>query len=242
MRETYNEEDLTMKKFFATIITLCFILTISYSTAYALTPGDLVSPDADQNRVLVSEVYKSSDFYSFDYVVNTLEHFARKELNNGNNVTWASVSLNNQQDLQFYVFYKKNSEKYEELLDRIDCDFIQVGSLLDVSVLEKTEKEFKNDPLKAALNAIIPSESSIDKEKIYEQLKSKNIPIYWEIKGNDSKVFTLEVAISKYVVQKGDTLSEIACFYNTSVKDLLENNSNITNPDLIYAGDFLVIK
>ena len=44
-----------------------------------------------------------------------------------------------------------------------------------------------------------------------------------------------------YTIQSGDTLSEIAVKFNTTVVRLCELN-NITNPDLIYAGDTIRVK
>ncbi len=51
------------------------------------------------------------------------------------------------------------------------------------------------------------------------------------LKNNSSKT---------YIVKKGDTLSEIAYKYNTTVSKLVKDN-NISNPDLIYAGQKLII-
>ena len=44
-----------------------------------------------------------------------------------------------------------------------------------------------------------------------------------------------------YTVQKGDTLSEIAVSYNTSVANLMKLNPSITNEDLIYVGQTLIV-
>lgn len=44
----------------------------------------------------------------------------------------------------------------------------------------------------------------------------------------------------KYTVQSGDTLSEIAAYYGTTVSVLVQMNG-IANPDLIYAGQVLAI-
>lgn len=45
-----------------------------------------------------------------------------------------------------------------------------------------------------------------------------------------------------YVVEPGDTLSEIAVKFGTSVKKLLALNPRITNADLIYAGEAIRIR
>jgi len=45
----------------------------------------------------------------------------------------------------------------------------------------------------------------------------------------------------EYVVESGDTLSEIAADHGTTVSALMEANPQITNPDVIYAGDTLTI-
>lgn len=44
-----------------------------------------------------------------------------------------------------------------------------------------------------------------------------------------------------YTVQKGDTLSEIAVAYNTSVVNLMKLNPSIVDEDLIYVGQTLVV-
>jgi LysM repeat protein len=44
-----------------------------------------------------------------------------------------------------------------------------------------------------------------------------------------------------YQIQYGDTLSEIAAANNTTVANLMELNPHIENPNMIFAGDHLVI-
>ena len=44
-----------------------------------------------------------------------------------------------------------------------------------------------------------------------------------------------------YCVVKGDTLSEIAMRYGTSVNRLMALNPNIKNPNLIYPGQYIRI-
>ncbi|MCE7031096.1 LysM peptidoglycan-binding domain-containing protein [Lysobacter sp. GX 14042] len=48
-------------------------------------------------------------------------------------------------------------------------------------------------------------------------------------------------AIGNHSISWGDTLSAIAQRYGTSVNALMDANSHITNPDLIYAGGSLAI-
>ena len=46
---------------------------------------------------------------------------------------------------------------------------------------------------------------------------------------------------SYYTIKRGDTLSEIALKFNTTVSELVKKN-DIINPNLIYAGDRIRIK
>ena len=45
-----------------------------------------------------------------------------------------------------------------------------------------------------------------------------------------------------YQIQKGDTVTRIAEKFQFTKKDILAWNPKITNPSLIYAGDYLYIK
>ena len=45
-----------------------------------------------------------------------------------------------------------------------------------------------------------------------------------------------------YTVKPGDTLSEIALKYNTTVNNIVSLNPSITNPDLIYPGEIFTIR
>ncbi|MDO6447872.1 LysM peptidoglycan-binding domain-containing protein [Oceanobacillus profundus] len=55
-------------------------------------------------------------------------------------------------------------------------------------------------------------------------------------------LFTNEVhASSQYTVQSGDVLSEISRNHNVSVDSLLEFNTFLSDPDIIYAGQTLTI-
>lgn len=88
----------------------------------------------------------------------------------------------------------------------------------------------------------IPIDEIDEDDGLYNALKEKNIPIYWNIEKENADMFSIEVAVGKYIIQPGDTLSDIALKYDTSVQKLLNDNKNIANPDLIYAYDYLIIK
>lgn len=230
-----------MKKFFATLIVVCFVM-VGGSKVYALSPADIAITD-NQYRVFVSEVYDVSEV-SLEYVNEYVETFAKSYFTTtGEKLTWAVCSLCNHSKLQFYVFYDKKAEAYQELINQIDesVDFIQFGTLQDNALLDNTKEAFEDDSVKAALNAIIPIDN--DSKKPYESIKKHNLPIYWNIKEDDmEEVYTLEVAVCKYEIKEGDSLSKIAQQHRTTVKRILEKNSNILDSDMIYAGDYLVIK
>lgn len=230
-----------MKKIFATLIVLCFVM-VGSSNIYAITPTDLET-GVKYNRVFVSEVQEVTEV-NFDDIVEFLRYHAEFHFKmTGEKIVWTICSLDNHKSIQYCIFYDKKAETYQELINQINesVDFIQFGILQDNALLDTTKDEFKEDSVKAALNAIIPIDN--DSKKPYESIKKYNLPIYWNIKEGDmEEVYTLEIAVCKYEIKPGDTLSEIAQQHKTTVKRILEKNSNILDPDVIYAGDYLVVK
>lgn len=232
-----------MKKILTTVV-VCFVVLISSNTVYAFTPADITPKYYDvKNRIQYSDVYEISQIPDFDYIANLLEKNAIQHFKNTREKrNWAICSLNSHKNLQFYIFYKE-SEGYKKIEKSIDesWDFVQVGGIIDKSDLEATREAFEKNPRKAALDAIIPASADINKKELYKSFK-RNIPIYWNIKEHNSGIATLEVAIGRYVIRNRDTLSEIAMRYETTVEEIMYDNENIKNPDLIYEGDYLVIK
>ncbi|MFT4413174.1 LysM peptidoglycan-binding domain-containing protein [Fredinandcohnia humi] len=51
----------------------------------------------------------------------------------------------------------------------------------------------------------------------------------------------VETVVTRYKIQRGDTLSEIAVRHGVELADLLKANSQIKNPSLIYVGQLIVI-
>lgn len=228
------------KKLFATVVTLSMFVSLSIPV-YALTPADLTAKSTQDVRI--SDVYNE---LNFDYLDLLLKQAALKEAET--EPSWAILSLNNHQGLQFYYFPDRSSDEalsqYEELVNTSDesIDFIQFGSLIDSSSAVATQDSFTENPAKAAVQAISTVGSTNVEEKLYSDLNSSNLPIYWNIEKTNSDTFSLEVAIGKYVIQPGDCLSVLAERYDTTVGQLLDDNQNIINPDLIYTEDYLVIK
>jgi LysM repeat protein len=59
--------------------------------------------------------------------------------------------------------------------------------------------------------------------------------------GLTEEIIGPENSTHSYIIKPGDTLSEIAAANNTSIEHLMELNPGITDPDLIYANNELVI-
>ena len=75
-------------------------------------------------------------------------------------------------------------------------------------------------------------------EKIFDANKIMSDRISLKKENKEEKK---EDSVKYYTIECGDTLSEIAIKYNTTVDKLVELN-NIDNPDLIYAGDKLRVE
>lgn len=60
------------------------------------------------------------------------------------------------------------------------------------------------------------------------------------IPGNQEEMPDVNISSIQYVVKRGDTLSQIAMRYNTTVASLV-NLNNISNPNLIYPGQVIYI-
>lgn len=97
-----------MKKIFATILTIVFVLSISCPAYAAVTPASLEENPNDIMRI--SEVYSNEDV-SFQY----LEALLREAALNGNDPAplWVIVSMNDQQNIQCYYFPDKELDEVE---------------------------------------------------------------------------------------------------------------------------------
>lgn len=242
-----------MKKILATAISLCLCFGFC-NRVYAFTPADLEPIDVltpadlepiDKRDVITSDVYEqtASKGNDFESVSNMLKRYCLMQYEeSGEKALWTISSLNNHQKVQYNIFKNQKSDDYEKMVNTIDenLDFVQIATLMDNELLNTVKESFEKDAVETSLELILPVDK--DYKKVYTDLKESNIPIYWNIEESNTDVFVIEIAIGKYIIQPGDTLSQIALNYNTSVEKILKDNKNIENPDLIYAYDYLTIK
>lgn len=228
-----------MRKFLATVLlSIVLVSSISCPAYAALTPADLEGEPDDIVRI--SKVYSQKDL-SFQYLETLLREAAVNK--NGPNPLWVILSLNNHQESQFYYFPDKSQDEVKNYYHDtfwnntdLNIDFFQTGVVMDSRHKESIEADLETAPFETAINLL----NAVEEDETLSA-STESLPVYWNIQDIDSESFILEIAIGKYEIQPGDCLSVLAERYNTTVEQLMENNQNISDPDLIYAGDFLVI-
>ena len=224
-----------MKKIFSTLVALGLTVGIC-CPVYA---GVTVKSD-DENYVTASFEY-SNEEKSFQDLEKTLKEEATlKELPAP---IWLLASTDSHQKSQYYFSSNKEKENLEKyynwFVGSSNVDFVQVGTLMESRLRESVEGSLQSNPQKASRDLL--SSSVTNSEEKVSKLDD-TLPVYWNIEDTEnSEKFLLEIAIGKYEIQPGDCLSILAEQFSTTVEQLLSDNQNITNPDLIYAGDFLVV-
>ena len=166
--------------------------------------------------------------------------FSERLLNRAEeDVVWCVASMNGQTQAISYLFENVYSYKpLNELMAIDSVDFVLVGGFIPYEYAAKAELEFEN-PTQAAINYLIPLTEM--NEGYEDTINGK--AICWDIyQSGDPEYCCLEIAIGAYQVQTGDTLTEIAKRYESSVEQILEDNPKIENPNLIYPNDILTIK
>lgn len=234
-----------MKKF-ATLALLIVTLTMLFNVpVFAAESHYPRYPHSDQAR------WSTDTDQEFKEWEERLSERGTAHWYKGHNVliTWYIKSLDNHQNV-FARHLPNKAEVYALHTDRID--FIEFGKLYQAESedeIETVKKAFEKEPVESAIGFIFPVEAceteSLEKytADLRNEIVEKKIPIYWNVKTMtwDPNFYVIEVAIGKYVIQQGDTLSQIAEQFDTSVEEIMENNKNIKNPDLIYAGNYLCI-
>ena len=173
-------------------------------------------------------------FYEMEEAVN-------ERLSEGpDNPIWFIASENCHTEAEYHFSTDKEKKdlawEYNWVESDSKTDFVQVGTYMDNRLRANLEEAFKTDPQKAVKDVLSSAE-----EEFTVEIDSAQ-PIYWHTEDVNTDKFLLEVAVGKYVIEPGDCLSVLAERFGTTVEQLMADNQNITNPDLIYAGDFLVVK
>ncbi len=222
-----------MKKGFATVVTGGLLITIGLVN----TPMNVEASSA------VSIETSDGDYSTMGFggTFQEMEAEVQERLNEGpDNPIWFIASENCHTEAEYHFSTDKEKEdllwEYDWVESDSDTDFVQVGTYMDNRLRANLEESFKNNPQKAVKDVLSSAKVELKVET------SPDKPIYWHTEDVDSDKFLLEVAVGKYEIKYGDCLSVIAERFNTSVEQLMADNQNIVDPDLIYAGDFLVIK
>ena len=222
-----------MKKVLATIVTCGLVIGIS-----------LVSSPLKVEAASAVTIKASDGDYStmgFAGTFYEMESKVRERLAEGHeNPIWFIVSEKSHTDAEYHFSTNKEKENLQWEFDWVESDsetdFVQVGTYMNNRLRANLEEAFQNDPQKAVKDVL----SSAGEEFSVEIAPDK--PIYWHTEDVDADKFLVEVAVGKYVIEPGDCLSVLAERFNTSVEKLMADNQNIVDSDLIYAGDFLVVK
>lgn len=218
------------KNLLTSIVTFGLIVGIS-CPAYA----GVTIKTSDENYVTTSFEYTNEEKTFRD-----LEQLVRAEAVNTPDPVWLIISEDNHLNSRYYISSNKKMDNLEDefrWFTGSSVDFIQVGTLMDSQTRESIETAFESNPMQAATDFLSHAES----QKQLPEFDATT-PVYWHTQEVADSKFMLEVAIGKYEIQSGDCLSILAERFNTTVEQLMQNNQNITDPNLIYAGDFLVIK
>lgn len=221
-----------MRKVVATVVT-CGLIGMSFiSSPMSVEAVSSVSVESKDGNY--STMGFGGTFYEMEEAVN-------ERLSEGpDNPIWFIASENCHTEAEYHFSTDKEKKdlawEYNWVESDSKTDFVQVGTYMDNRLRANLEEAFKTDPQKAVKDVL----SSAEEEFTVEIDSAQSI--YWHTEDVNTDKFLLEVAVGKYVIEPGDCLSVLAERFGTTVEQLMADNQNITNPDLIYAGDFLVVK
>ena len=221
-----------MRKKVATVVT-CGIIGMSFiSSPMSVEAVSSISVESKDGNY--STMGFGGTFYEMEQAVN-------ERLSEGpDNPIWFIASEKSHTEAEYHFSTDKEKEdlswEYDWVESDSETDFVQVGTYMDNRLRANLEEAFKTDPQKAVKDVLSSAE-----EEFTVEIDSAQ-PIYWHTEDVNTDKFLLEVAVGKYVIEPGDCLSVLAERFGTTVEQLMADNQNIENPDLIYAGDFLVVK
>ena len=222
-----------MKKILATLVTCGLVMEISFA-------GAPLSVEA-ASAVSIRSADGNYSTMGFGGTFREMEAEVRERLNEGHDdPIWFIASEKCHTEAEYHFSTDKEKEdlswEYDWVESGSETDFVQVGTYLGNHLRANLETDFAENPQETVKDVLSSAEEEFSVEI------APNQPIYWHTEDVDADKFLLEVAVGKYVIEPGDCLSVIAERFNTSVEQLMADNQNIVDPDLIYAGDFLVVK
>ena len=150
---------------------------------------------------------------ALDYLQNTQYKYA--------------TSISYKDSIKNDYIIKYNLQKYDKEVLGVKVE--QKEEVQEVKKLYRVRKSWQNKDSQLGAFAI--------KDNAIAACKPGYVVFDW----NGVAVYTNPAINSTYVVKKGDTLSEIAKKYNTTINKLVELN-NIKNPNLIRVGQRLKVK
>jgi len=188
---------------------------------YSVSLPDIKSP-TEALKLLLGEANIRRDENNNLFAIDSYDFNAPEEEKNASLLDRLEMFYNDSKDMSFYG----SAHRFGELFGESIPVKINLGTAKDLGI---SKKQFNKIPL-------IASETNKEEE---EKEDSLQVAIAESL--NKSGIPNLEDLEQKtYNIQKGDTLSKIAQRNNITVAELVDKN-NITNPDMIYAGDTLVV-
>jgi LysM repeat protein len=143
----------------------------------------------------------------------------------------------------------KNSDEVNEFIDGAGNAVNETVSSLNDVFENQVGEEVVNDVNESEIHNDVDNPLG-ENETVYDVAFENGLENFTEdlveltesdLQYEDAIFSNEESGTIEYVIQSGDTLSEIAAANNTTIEHLMAVNPNITDPDVIFAGDNLTI-
>lgn len=202
-----------------------------------------VEQKTDKEVVIYSDTYNAKRIFSEElakkYPVWIAEYDIDKPNSNGKWNTWIGFQytdkgridgINDFVDRDYYTsdIFLNDESLIKESFHRNNVEKIKTIKVKRGDTLSKLAIKYKT-----TVNLIVEFNNIKNKNLIYTGQILKIPYSTQEIKGETNHII--------YTIKRGDTLTQIAKKFNTTVSELVKLN-HIKNPNLIYAGDTLKIK
>lgn len=219
-----------MKKSIITLVLMAVILVVSDNTSLALSTTD-INPQEIGNTISRYQYEQMQGVTEKQLIQTYLDTSGRQTVINriepdGRYFTDIYTSESTWEEF--------NKNKILSIVSENSYDIYEVYGLIP----EERFEEVKDYPNFLCAYNIITGIQDINLKypECFDTITKTEIK---EI-GKESIVL-VHITFNKYSILEGDTLSEIAVKYGTTVEELAKINK-IQNPDLIYAGEYLFLR